>query len=460
MAQKSFYGNGPDHLFSNPSNWTPNGVPQSGDVAFISMATVLATGPLPFGISIDVSTRAGMARYGHLTLQDATVPTGTTVSAFTIFDTYDGLLPSSLEFAGTVVNAGTMILSGGTQTVQLPTGATLTNTGTIDVNGAAPQFSAVDANLSIVNDGLIRIVNASAQTGQLAVFGPAITGTGTISVSLHAALEFGGAVGAQTLQFAGGVNAGSAVQIDQPSAFAATIGGFVLGDTLALANTAMTSLAYTPTGTGSGTLQLFAAAAAPVASLSFAGTYTTASFGLSQSGSSLLITTSVTDPATGSTTAPVSTGIYRFFDTRDGTHFYTASVAERDTVLVSRPDLVQETSGFGALLQASATTKPVYRFFDATHGTHFFTASVTERDTVAATRSDLTFEPSATFLEHTTAQPGDVPVYRFFSTTDGTHLYTGSDTERTGLTTAGSPTYRPDLVSEGIGFYAPANTVA
>ena len=42
-------------------------------------------------------------------------------------------------------------------------------------------------------------------------------------------------------------------------------------------------------------------------------------------------------------------------------------------------------------------------------------------------------------------------MYRFFDTVHGTHFYTDSAVERAGIVAT-----RPDLVTEGIGFYEPA----
>lgn len=145
-------------------------------------------------------------------------------------------------------------------------------------------------------------------------------------------------------------------------------------------------------------------------------------------------------------------GVYRFFDSTDGTHFYSASQAERNTLLQTRPDLVYEGVGLNAV--ASPLTDPaataVYRFFDTRNGTHFYSASDGERDTTLATRPDLTFEGTA-FYEHAAAQAGDMPIYRFFDLADGTHFYSSSASERATILAT-----RSDLRDEGIGFYAPS----
>ena len=454
MASGSFAGY-VDTNFANAANWYPAGPPQAGDVGSISMARAAATGILPDNVTLVVTTRAFAGRSGSLLLQNGTIPLGTWISSYTFFDTFDGSLPASLSIAGTFDNKGTLVFSGGTQTITLPSGTTVLNEGTLAVDSAASTFSG---GSSFTNNGLVRVVNPENQAGQIARFDLALGGTGTIGVSANATVELGASVGSgQSVVFTGGTAAGATIDINTSSLFAGTIGGFVSGDNVLLNNTSGSAAVYVPNGPASGTLQI-SNAGTVVASLALSGVYATGDFTLTQTGSSLGIATLVTDSATGSIAAPTATGLFRFFDKVDGSHFFTASVAERDAVAVRRPDLVQETNGFGAATPASGGTEAVFRFFDTVHGTHFFTASTFERDQVIASRPDLTYEPSATFLEHTGAQTGDVAVYRLFSTIDGTHLYTASATELNGLTTPGGTSYRADLVSEGVSFYAPSGT--
>ena len=91
-------------------------------------------------------------------------------------------------------------------------------------------------------------------------------------------------------------------------------------------------------------------------------------------------------------------------------------------------------------------------------GTHFFTASASETQTIGTTRPDLVAEPKSVFYEDATPQTGDVAVYRMFDSQHGTHFYTGNQSEYAGLTTPGSLTYRADLVADGVSFYAPAGS--
>lgn len=146
--------------------------------------------------------------------------------------------------------------------------------------------------------------------------------------------------------------------------------------------------------------------------------------------------------------------VYRFFDNANGAQFLTGDSAERNTLITTRPDLTYEGVGMAGLSTTSsdANAAPVYRFFDTKNGNHLFTTSKAEATTIAQTRPDLVAEQN-TFEEHLAAQPGDSAVYRFFEKTDGTHFFTASNDERATLVAT-----RPDMVYEGVAFYAPSMT--
>ena len=144
--------------------------------------------------------------------------------------------------------------------------------------------------------------------------------------------------------------------------------------------------------------------------------------------------------------------VYRFFDKVAGTQFLTGDPVERNTLIMTRPDLAYEGVGIAgvAMNGSDANAVSVHRFFDTNNGTHLFTTSRNEVDTITRTRPDLIAEAN-TFGEHVTAQPGDSAVYRFFESTDGTHFFTASNTERAMLAAT-----RPDMVYEGVAFYSPS----
>jgi hypothetical protein len=163
------------------------------------------------------------------------------------------------------------------------------------------------------------------------------------------------------------------------------------------------------------------------------------------------VTGSTGDDQIGPGITPTTVGVqvFRFFDTQNGTHFFTASAAEKTTIQASRPDLTFEGVGLNAVNPSAAdpSATPVFRFFDTHTGSHFYTASAAEQETVQATRPDLTFEGTA-FYEDSTQQAGDTAVYRFFDKQDGTHFYTPSAAERASIIAT-----RPDMVNEGVAFY-------
>ena len=252
------------------------------------------------------------------------------------------------------------------------------------------------------------------------------------------------------------------------AAMAATgLSGQILTDATAIAAAVKTLLAARSTSDGTDATTLVSdvnrieavvhnGAAAFAAAI---GTGTTAAVAADYSGTALQAkfdSTPVVVPGTSETPGitPSTVGVYRFFDTKYGTHFFTASTDERDTILKTRPDLVNEGVGLTAIDTASKdpNAAAVYRFFDTKYGTHFFTASADERDQVIKGRPDLQFEGTG-FYEHINQQAGDTPVYRFFDKNLGTHFYTGDAGERASIVAT-----RSDLVDEGIGFYAPKAT--
>ena len=163
-------------------------------------------------------------------------------------------------------------------------------------------------------------------------------------------------------------------------------------------------------------------------------------------------------PSAVATTAPITllsgqVPIFRFFDDVTGTQFLTGNAAERDTLLRTRPDLTDEGVGLAGI-DPDATDDPdavpVYRFFETSNGSHLFTTSLSEVALIESTRPDLVAEQS-TFDEHLTPQAGDTAIYRFFETSDGTHFFTASNNERAILIAT-----RPDMIFEGTAFYAPS----
>lgn len=357
--------------------------------------------------------------------------------------------------AGTTLRNDAKMTIGGQGTAATTLGATSAATGSTFVNGAAGQLTiAAGAALSVAaiqNAGAITVagnttvMQSLSNTGSIDITSgtlaleASVMGAGTITVENGATLAIDAASSQGTVALRGG----STLRLSQPSTFASTIQSPSAGAKIDLAGIIATSATVS---NGS------------IAVTSASGTVNIAETGLTNgvalaissdgTGGSLL---SVPVPVAGAPAAAMTYPvIYRFFDGVHGTQFLTASLSETQSLQATRSDLVYEGVGLNAVDPAvDSTAAPVYRFFDTKFGTHFYTSSTTERDAVSAARSDLKYE-GVGFYEHATAQSGDAAVYRFFDANFGTHFYTSSTAERASIIAT-----RPDLVSEGVGFYAP-----
>jgi len=91
-------------------------------------------------------------------------------------------------------------------------------------------------------------------------------------------------------------------------------------------------------------------------------------------------------PTYGLNPANNTAPLYRFYNQVSRSHFYTPSETERAIVLATWPHIYKDE---GAVYNVSDTqvpnSIPVYRFFNKVNGSHFYTASAAERDIVNAT---------------------------------------------------------------------------
>ena len=122
--------------------------------------------------------------------------------------------------------------------------------------------------------------------------------------------------------------------------------------------------------------------------------------------------------------------VYRFYNTRTGTHFYTISASERDTVINNYPQFAFEGAMFYAYTGQMAGTAPVYRFYNNSTGTHFYTQSETEKNYVIATYPVFTYEGPVYYAPPGNAIGGSTALFRFYNTKTGAHFYTTSPDER------------------------------
>lgn len=129
--------------------------------------------------------------------------------------------------------------------------------------------------------------------------------------------------------------------------------------------------------------------------------------------------------------APASsrTAVYRFFNSKTGTHFYTANASERDFVIRSFPEFSYENIAFYAFADAGSGRDPVFRFYNSTSGAHFYSISTVERDSVIANLPQFRYETISWYAQAGSGN-GTSPIFRFYNEKTGVHFYTINVAER------------------------------
>ena len=147
--------------------------------------------------------------------------------------------------------------------------------------------------------------------------------------------------------------------------------------------------------------------------------------------------------------SPEGSTVYRFLNSDTGVHLYTSSEVERDAILETLPNYVSEGSAYVSVDPFTGSPEPeqVYRFLNSDTGTHLYTVSEIERESVEQNLPNFSLETES-FFAFAEEQPGTIPVYRFFNTDTGAHFYTPSVAERDVVEET-----LPNYQSEGIAYY-------
>lgn len=120
--------------------------------------------------------------------------------------------------------------------------------------------------------------------------------------------------------------------------------------------------------------------------------------------------------------------IYRFYNIRTGTHFYTPSLEEANSVIANYGSVFRY-EGIAYYTRASKNSQPLYRFYNRRNGSHFYTASAEERDRTIAMYSNVFTYEGETYKVTPAAEAGKTPVYRFYNLRNGSHFFTASAEE-------------------------------
>lgn len=125
---------------------------------------------------------------------------------------------------------------------------------------------------------------------------------------------------------------------------------------------------------------------------------------------------------------PAKTVVYRFYNMKNGTHFYTSSYQEKMNIIKTWPD-VYKYEGVGYEYDSTKAAQPLYRFYNKVNGSHFYTVSVEEKNRIIAKWPKIyTYEGPAYNVSSTPVGGGIV--YRFYNVKTGSHFFTASAAER------------------------------
>lgn len=161
------------------------------------------------------------------------------------------------------------------------------------------------------------------------------------------------------------------------------------------------------------------------------------------------IAVETTTSATGDQkSAPSLVPIYRFFNTRTASHFYTASLEERNNVIATLPTLQYEGIAFYASTKPARGLSPVYRFYNTQTGVHLYSISEAEKTNIQKNIPAFKYEGIAYYASQITAA-GTSGLRRFFVRDRGFHFYSSSPEEAARIRAT-----LPNYVDEGPAYYA------
>jgi uncharacterized protein YkwD len=149
--------------------------------------------------------------------------------------------------------------------------------------------------------------------------------------------------------------------------------------------------------------------------------------------------------------AAANVPVYRFYNAISGAHFFTASLAERDS-LRAQPGsaFAYEGPAFQVSSQSAPNLSPVYRFFNSATGVHFYSISEDEKNHILQALPQYHLDGVAYYASKTAIE-GYRPLYRAYVVNKGFHFYSVNATEASGV---------PNYQQEGVAYYVVGSTGA
>jgi len=142
--------------------------------------------------------------------------------------------------------------------------------------------------------------------------------------------------------------------------------------------------------------------------------------------------------------------VYRFFNLKNNTHFYTASESEKINIILKWPTIYKyEGVAYNLNNLTGRNNAPLYRFYNLKNGTHFYTASDAEKNNIIARWPGI-YQLEGISYNISLDPAGTTPVHRFWNK-NGTHFYTASDAEKNNVIARWPGTF----TYEGVAYFLP-----
>lgn len=142
--------------------------------------------------------------------------------------------------------------------------------------------------------------------------------------------------------------------------------------------------------------------------------------------------------------------VYRFFNQETGSHFYTASEIEKNSVVDNLPNYIFEGVAYEAVdpIAGMDGVSVVHRFLNQNTGVHLYTIDEIEKNYIGENLSNYSYEGEV-FTAYDSQVEDTIPIYRFYNSAIDAHFYTASDLEREAVVN-----YLLDYSYEGVAYYA------
>jgi hypothetical protein len=139
------------------------------------------------------------------------------------------------------------------------------------------------------------------------------------------------------------------------------------------------------------------------------------------------------------------TTVYRFYNVRTGAHFYTHDPAERDTVLATLGAIYHlDGPAYAVVERHPDNAALLWRFYNRRTGTHFYTADPLEKADILATMGSIYQLDGPTYYISSVYHAGYGTVWRFYNLRTGTHFYTSDPGEMARVRDTMAATYHLD----------------